>query len=76
VGAESAKIGQGKAFKNKWIKKDGDKLLKDADSVVDQTQKDLLAIRKDLTHADSETIKDLKKRKLIDKQYVYSRKLS
>lgn len=28
VGAEIAKIGQGKAFKNKWIKKDGDKLVR------------------------------------------------
>lgn len=27
VGKESAKVGQGKAFKEKWIKKDGDKLV-------------------------------------------------
>lgn len=28
VGAASAKVGQGKAFKEGWIKKDGDKLVK------------------------------------------------
>lgn len=28
VGASSAKVGQGKAFKEGWIKKDGDRLLK------------------------------------------------
>ena len=28
VGAASAKVGQGKAFKEGWIKKDGDKLIK------------------------------------------------
>jgi hypothetical protein len=70
VGTESAKIGQGKAFKNKWIKKDGEKLLKEAETVVDQTQQDLLVIRNTGSHSDAETLKDLKKRKLIDRQYV------
>ena len=33
VGAASAKVGQGKAFKEGWIKKDGDRLIKNVSSL-------------------------------------------
>jgi len=40
VGAASAKVGQGKAFKEGWIKKDGDKLVKKVPSTpVDRRNK-------------------------------------
>jgi phenylalanyl-tRNA synthetase alpha chain len=61
------KIGQGKAFKNKWIRKDGDRLVRLVDSVQDQTRGDLQQIQQTGTHRDEEILKDLKKRKLCDR---------
>ncbi len=73
---EAATFGQAKAFKNKWIRKDGTVLFKmvmnaplivQVDAIVDQTQLDLKEIH--ATGAlNNENIKDLKKRKLIDKR--------
>lgn len=65
--ANILKIGQGKAFKNKWVKKDGDRLVRLVESVQDQTQVDLLQILQTKTHTDAEVLKELKKRKLCDK---------
>ena len=43
----SGKIGQQRAFRNGWVKKDGDKLVKNLDeSPVDQTRQDLITIKK------------------------------
>ncbi|CAG8524699.1 10981_t:CDS:2 [Acaulospora colombiana] len=65
---ESAKIGQGKAFKNKWINKNGNNLIRVVDSIVDQTRIDLEIIRSTGTHSDHKVLSELKKRKLCDKQ--------
>jgi phenylalanyl-tRNA synthetase alpha chain len=65
VGAESAKVGQGNAFKNKWIKKDGDSLVLVADTVQDATRDLLKGIQDTKTLSDNKTLNELKKRKLV-----------
>ncbi|KAJ5468200.1 hypothetical protein N7475_005952 [Penicillium sp. IBT 31633x] len=65
VGKENAKVGQGNAFKRGWIKKDKDLLRASADSIVDETQQQLLAIQKTKTVDDQKVMQDLKRRKLI-----------
>ncbi|QPG75164.1 Phenylalanyl-tRNA synthetase, beta subunit, cytoplasmic [Brettanomyces nanus] len=77
VMGKSGKVAQGRAFKNGWIKKDGDKLISKveaADKVEDSTADQLRQIEKAGTLDDSKALKDLKKRKLItaDKVYTYS----
>ena len=67
---KAASIGQGKAFKNGWIKKNGSNLVRVVDSIVDQTKNDLQEVKKSSTHSNAKTLADLKKRKLVDKQYV------
>ncbi|CAK5275487.1 unnamed protein product [Mycena citricolor] len=65
VGDESAKVGQGRAFKNGWIGKEGDGFVKIASSVQDTTQIDLLEIQASGTlKAGEKTLADLRKRKL------------
>ncbi|KAF2093529.1 hypothetical protein NA57DRAFT_68998 [Rhizodiscina lignyota] len=64
VGADTAKIGQGAAFKNKWIKKDGDSLLPVADSPKDTAREILADIQSTKSVADPKVFADLKKRKL------------
>jgi len=68
----SAKIGQGKAFKNKWISKKGNCLVRAVDSIQDKTQEDLKIIKETNNHPDANILKDLKKRKLIDRQKITS----
>ncbi|KAI9179001.1 Phenylalanyl-tRNA synthetase, beta subunit, cytoplasmic [Blastocladiella emersonii ATCC 22665] len=72
VGADVAKIGQGKAFKNKWIGKAGasGRLVRLVESVDDVTQADLVEIRDSATHKNAKTLAELKKRKLCDKVKV------
>ncbi|KEZ44408.1 Phenylalanine--tRNA ligase alpha subunit [Scedosporium apiospermum] len=66
------KLGQGKAFKEKWISKTKDgKLVATAKSIEDVTQRQLLDIKKNQTH-DAKVIADLRKRKLIKIQRVIS----
>ena len=66
---EAGKLGQMQAFKNKWIgQKDASTLIRIADAVEDVTQRDLLEIKSSGTHPNEETIKALKKRKLVDLQ--------
>ncbi|KAF9958190.1 Phenylalanyl-tRNA synthetase, beta subunit, cytoplasmic [Mortierella alpina] len=72
----SAKIGQGKAFKNKWIKKDGDKLVREVESIVDQTQLDALEVRKTGSHSKPATLKDLQARKHVEKVKLISYKVA
>lgn len=60
------KLGQGKAFKNGWIAKDGDKLVSNvqeapADTVVEQ----LKQIEREGSLGDKKELAELKKRKLI-----------
>ncbi|KAG9306608.1 hypothetical protein G9A89_004805 [Geosiphon pyriformis] len=69
---EAAKIGQGKAFKNKWITKNGDSLIRAVDSIVDQTRIDLEKVQSTGTHMDPKVLVELKKRKLCEKQRIIS----
>lgn len=64
----TAKIGQGNAFKKKWIAKNGDNLVRCVDTIEDQTQKDLQQIQSTGQLKDTKTLNDLKKRKLVEKQ--------
>lgn len=70
VGSESAKVGQGNAFKNKWIKKDGDSLVLVAEEVKDETRDRLKEIQETQTLSDSKILNDYKKRKLVTLQKV------
>ncbi|KAF2651133.1 phenylalanyl-tRNA synthetase-like protein alpha chain [Lophiostoma macrostomum CBS 122681] len=72
VGADSAKVGQGNAFKNKWIKKDGDSLVPVADEVKDTTRDILQGIQDTKTLSDAKLLTDLKKRKLVTLSKVIS----
>ncbi|KAK1636729.1 tRNA synthetase class II core domain-containing protein [Colletotrichum phormii] len=70
-----AKNGQGKAFKEKWIKKNGDgKFVANADSIQDVVQAQLKQILETKTH-EPKVITDLKKRKLIKTQKVIAYKI-
>jgi phenylalanyl-tRNA synthetase alpha chain len=69
----SGKLGQQRAFKNGWVRKDGDKLVKNVEEKpVDATAQDLLTIQKDGTLADAKELADLKKRKLVTKSKLLS----
>ncbi|GAB7357503.1 hypothetical protein MBLNU459_g0037t1 [Dothideomycetes sp. NU459] len=66
VGADSAKVGQGNAFKLKWIKKDGDKLVALVDSApADTTREVLQRVAATKAVADPKLLADLRKRKLV-----------
>jgi len=66
VGAESAKIGQGRAFKAGWIGKEGDALVKLVPSIVDATAEELREIKATGTlKAGEKAISELRKRKLV-----------
>ena len=69
---ESAKIGQGNAFRNKWIKKDGDGLVIVAKSVRDSTRELLQMVQETKTVDDPKVLADLKKRKLVTTGKVIS----
>ncbi|TLD13395.1 uncharacterized protein PgNI_04915 [Pyricularia grisea] len=79
VGDKSVtKLGQGKAFKEKWISKskDGKKLMAVAESIKDTTREQLLEIQSKHTHPDAKVLTELKKRKLIKPQKVISFEVS
>ena len=61
---ETAKIGVGVCMKNKWIKKDGSRLVKVVSTVKDETV-DLLEKVSQGQPANEEELKNLKKRKLV-----------
>ncbi|KAL1747666.1 tRNA synthetases class II core domain (F)-domain-containing protein [Schizophyllum fasciatum] len=66
VGDETAKVGQGRAFKNGWIGKEGDGLVKTASEIQDQTQLDLQEIETTGSLKSGEKVlADLRKRKLV-----------
>lgn len=69
IGQHSS-IGQGKAFKNKWIRKIGDRIERIVDIVIDTAQIDLQSIQSTGTGADS-ILKEFKKRQLVEKRYIY-----
>ncbi|KAJ6785908.1 hypothetical protein PWT90_09494 [Aphanocladium album] len=69
------KLGQGKAFREKWIGKNKDgKLIATAESIQDVTQTQLQKIKETRT-GDAKTLTDLKKRKLIKMQKIISFKV-
>ncbi|QIW98361.1 hypothetical protein AMS68_003879 [Peltaster fructicola] len=70
VSPDSAKVGQGNAFKLKWIKKDGDDLVSLTNSVVDGTQKFLQHVQEHQAVPDPKQLKDYQKRKLVTTQKV------
>lgn len=83
VGQEAAKVGQGNAFKQKWIAKSKDKsrdkkdvLVATADSIQDTTKDLLLIIKDKKTHSDPRVLADLRKRKLLTTQKVITFKIS
>ncbi|PSK60392.1 Phenylalanine--tRNA ligase alpha subunit [Elsinoe australis] len=65
VGVESAKVGQGNAFKAKWVKKDGDSLVALTDSPEDTTRKVLQSVQDTGNMSDAKVLADFKKRKLV-----------
>ncbi|KAI0939807.1 Phenylalanyl-tRNA synthetase, beta subunit, cytoplasmic, variant 2 [Taiwanofungus camphoratus] len=66
VGSETAKIGQGRAFKNKWIGKEGDGLVRLASSIQDATQLEMREVDSTGTlKAGEKALAELRKRKLI-----------
>ncbi|KAB8302269.1 hypothetical protein EYC80_005710 [Monilinia laxa] len=72
------KVGQGKAFKSKWIAKgkEGKLVASSTDPIEDTTREQLQVIQKTRAHPDNNVIKDLKKRKLVKTQKVISYKIS
>ncbi len=70
---EAGRLGQARAFKNKWIdRKDGTFLIKKVKSVSDETRMALAEIKGQGEFKSEEILKELKKRKLIDRQRVLS----
>ncbi|OCH87914.1 hypothetical protein OBBRIDRAFT_820437 [Obba rivulosa] len=65
-GPETAKVGQSRAFKNKWIGKEGDGLVKLVTEIKDETQQQLREVDSTGTlHAGEKALAELRKRKLI-----------
>ncbi|GAA5950639.1 hypothetical protein JCM21900_002537 [Sporobolomyces salmonicolor] len=71
VGKEVAKVGQGKAMKNKWIAKKGDTFVRAVDSVEDTTRNDLLSVQSSGAHTDEKLLGELRKRKLVEKKKTF-----
>ncbi len=70
---DAAAFGQAKAFKNKWIKKEGATLVRLVEAIVDQTQLDLKQIEQHGTLDNEAAMKDLKKRQLVVKKWGFIR---
>lgn len=65
-------MGQGNAFRNRWIKKDGDALVLLAKEVEDSTRNLLQKVQETKSLEDSKVLADLKKRKLVTLSKVIS----
>ncbi|KAF2454685.1 phenylalanyl-tRNA synthetase alpha chain [Lineolata rhizophorae] len=65
VGAETAKVGQNVAFRNKWIKNEGSVLIPVAETVHDATRELLQSVDKTKAVDNAKTLTELKKRKLV-----------
>jgi phenylalanyl-tRNA synthetase alpha chain len=66
VGDDAVKVGQARAFKNKWISKEGAGFVRAVDAVVDETAEQLRTIQSTGTLPAGEAVlKDLQKRKLV-----------
>lgn len=67
-----AKIGLGPCMKNKWLKKDGDRILRIAEGVKDETATSLA----NLSTASEDDLKNLKRRKLVNQVVRKSYKIT
>ncbi|VEU24212.1 DEKNAAC105485 [Brettanomyces naardenensis] len=79
VMGKSGKVAQGRAFKNGWIRKDGDILIPKVtskDKVEDTTAEQLRKIAATGTLDSSKDLKELKKRKLVVPVKVYTYSIS
>jgi phenylalanyl-tRNA synthetase alpha chain len=76
VGPEAAKVGQGAAFKLKWIEKDRDVLKPAKDSIKDTVSEQLRTIRSTKSYPDAKVIVELRKRKLISLHKISTYKIS
>ncbi|KAL4076104.1 tRNA synthetases class II core domain (F)-domain-containing protein [Scleroderma citrinum] len=66
IGEEAAKVGQGRAFKNGWITKEGGGFVKNVSAIEDVTQLELREVDSTGTLKTGEkTLAELRKRKLI-----------
>ncbi|KAN0097475.1 tRNA synthetases class II core domain (F) domain containing protein [Tylopilus felleus] len=66
VGDEAAKVGQGRAFKNNWIAKEGSGFVKTVSQIIDSTQLELREVESTGTlRASEKALAELRKRKLI-----------
>lgn len=70
------KVGHSRAFKEKWIAKDGKKFKAAKESVKDTTKEQLQAIKDTRSCSDSKTLAELKKRKLVKTQKVINFKIA
>lgn len=67
------KLGQGKAFREKWIAKTSDGRFKAvAAAITDTTRQQLQAIQRDRMYPDAKVVAELRKRKLVRLQKVIS----
>ncbi|WWD00856.1 phenylalanine-tRNA ligase, alpha subunit [Kwoniella sp. B9012] len=73
VGPDVAKVGQSRAFKNKWIAKDGAGFVRAVEAPSDETADHLREINEKGDHAGGESVtKELQKRKLIQpKKHIH-----
>ena len=73
-----AKIGLGPCMKNKWLKKDGDRILRIAEGVKDETAASLADLSNPLSTSkpSEEDLKNLKKRKLVNQVVRKSYKIT
>ena len=61
---EVSKIGLGPCMKNKWLKKDGENIVRLVSSVQDETAAQLSAVASGVSTVSEEDLKNLKRRKL------------
>jgi phenylalanyl-tRNA synthetase alpha chain len=76
VGPEAAKVGQGTAFKLKWIEKDKDTLRPSKESIQDAVSEQLRTIGSTKSHPDAKIVLDLRKRKLVTVHKLSTYKIS
>lgn len=77
IGEAVAKIGMGQCMKNKWLKKEGEKIVRCATgSVRDETAELLRLLQSDPAAVPEEELKNLKRRKLVQQVVRKSLKVS
>lgn len=65
VGDSISKIGLGPCMKNKWLKKDGDRIVKIAEGIQDDTSAQLQRVQQLCSEVSNESLQNLKRRKLV-----------